>query len=245
MRSRKTFLAPSHRLARANDARASSRAPRATPREHDRRLRRTTQGGDRRARPTVRPGRFYRLDCIHIPLETHTIRVQRPTRAPTRPPRPHPRPPGCRPSIEASLGASRSFVGARVVVRVRAIRARRPAFARASFVGRFVAMMRAARGGGGGGGGGRAPSLAGMVDARVHVITNDGRHVVGTLRGFDQVTNVILEGCSERVYSSERGVEEAPLGLYMIRGDNMCVLSTDSNAWGGGFARRSTRRRGG
>ena len=92
MRSRKTFPAPSHRLARANDARASSRAPRATPREHDRRLRRTTQGGDRRARPTVRPGRFYRLDCIHIPLETHTIRVQRPTRAPTRPPRPHPRP---------------------------------------------------------------------------------------------------------------------------------------------------------
>ena len=132
------------------------------------------------------------------------------------------------------------------MVRVRAIRARRPCIARASFVGRFVAMMRAARGGGGGGGGGgRAPSLAGMVDARVHVITNDGRHVVGTLRGFDQVTNVILEGCSERVYSSERGVEEAPLGLYMIRGDNMCVLSTDSNAWGGGFARRSTRRRGG
>ncbi len=129
-----------------------------------------------------------------------------------------------------------------MVVRVRAIRAGRPALARASFVGRFVAMMRAARGGGGGG---HAPSLAGMVDARVHVITNDGRHVVGTLRGFDQVTNVILEGCSERVYSSERGVEEAPLGLYMIRGDNMCVLSTDSNAWGGGVARRSTRRRGG
>jgi len=94
------------------------------------------------------------------------------------------------------------------------------------------AMMRGGRGGrgGGGGGGGHAPSLAGMVDARVHVITNDGRHVVGTLRGFDQVTNVILEGCSERVYSSERGVEEAPLGLYMIRGDNVCVLSSDSNA---------------
>ena len=190
------------------------------------------------------PACVYRLDCIYIPLETPTIRVQRPTRTHTRPPRPHPRPPsGCRPSIEPSLGAGRSFVGARVVVRVRAIRAGRPAFARASFVGRFVAMMRAARGGGGGGG--HAPSLAGMVDARVHVITNDGRHVVGTLRGFDQVTNVILEGCSERVYSSERGVEEAPLGLYMIRGDNMCVLSTDSNAWGGGVARRSTRRRGG
>ena len=66
-------------------------------------------------------------------------------------------------------------------------------------------------------------ALGGMVHARVHVLTNDGRHVVGTLRGFDQVTNVILEDCAERVYSSESGVEEAPLGVYMIRGDNVCV----------------------
>ncbi|OUS46775.1 small nuclear ribonucleo protein splicing factor [Ostreococcus tauri] len=66
-------------------------------------------------------------------------------------------------------------------------------------------------------------ALGPMVHARVHVLTNDGRHVVGTLRGFDQVTNVILEDCAERVYSSESGVEEAPLGVYMIRGDNVCV----------------------
>ena len=68
-----------------------------------------------------------------------------------------------------------------------------------------------------------APTLTNMLDARVSVITNDGRHIVGTLRGFDQVTNVILEDCAERVYSSESGVEEAPLGVYMIRGDNVCV----------------------
>jgi len=69
-----------------------------------------------------------------------------------------------------------------------------------------------------------AAPLASMLNARVHLITNDGRHVVGTLRGFDQVTNVILEDCSERVYSSESGVEEAPLGLYMIRGDNVALV---------------------
>ena len=68
-----------------------------------------------------------------------------------------------------------------------------------------------------------APTLTNMLDARVSVSTNDGRHIVGTLRGFDQVTNVILEDCAERVYSSESGVEEAPLGVYMIRGDNVCV----------------------
>ncbi|ABO97341.1 predicted protein [Ostreococcus lucimarinus CCE9901] len=69
-----------------------------------------------------------------------------------------------------------------------------------------------------------APTLTNMLDARVSVITNDGRHIVGTLRGFDQVTNVILEDCAERVYSSESGVEEAPLGVYMIRGDNVALV---------------------
>jgi U6 snRNA-associated Sm-like protein LSm8 len=71
-------------------------------------------------------------------------------------------------------------------------------------------------------------TLASMVDARVSVITNDGRHIVGVLRGFDQVVNVILEDCHERVYSTTSGVEHAPLGLYMIRGDNMCVLCSRS-----------------
>ena len=66
-------------------------------------------------------------------------------------------------------------------------------------------------------------ALTAMVDSRVCVITNDGRHIVGVLRGYDQVTNVILEDCHERVYSSERAVERAPLGLYVIRGDNVCV----------------------
>ena len=73
-------------------------------------------------------------------------------------------------------------------------------------------------------------TLASMVDARVSVITNDGRHIVGVLRGFDQVVNVILEDCHERVYSTTSGVEHAPLGLYMIRGDNMCVLCSCSCA---------------
>ena len=53
------------------------------------------------------------------------------------------------------------------------------------------------------------------------VITNDGRNIIGILRGFDQTTNLILEECFERVYSEDSGVEQAVLGLYIIRGDNM------------------------
>ena len=37
----------------------------------------------------------------------------------------------------------------------------------------------------------------------VSVITNDGRNIVGILRGFDVTTNLLLEDCHERVYSSK------------------------------------------
>ena len=55
----------------------------------------------------------------------------------------------------------------------------------------------------------------------VTVLTNDGRHLVGTLRGYDQATNLILDECHERVYQDAAGVETIVLGLYVVRGDNM------------------------
>lgn len=55
----------------------------------------------------------------------------------------------------------------------------------------------------------------------VSVITNDGRHIVGMLRGYDQSTNLILEQCHERVYRTTSGVEVIELGVFIVRGDNM------------------------
>lgn len=43
----------------------------------------------------------------------------------------------------------------------------------------------------------------------------------GNLRGADQTINLVLEDCHERVYNPEGGVERVPLGLYIIRGDNV------------------------
>ncbi len=60
--------------------------------------------------------------------------------------------------------------------------------------------------------------LSGYVDRVISIITNDGRNILGKLRGFDQTTNLILEGCTERIYSEDEGVEELELGLYLIRG---------------------------
>lgn len=56
------------------------------------------------------------------------------------------------------------------------------------------------------------------------VVCNDGRIIVGVLRGFDQLTNLILEDSYERLYSRNKGVENWPLGLYVVRGDNVSIV---------------------
>lgn len=45
----------------------------------------------------------------------------------------------------------------------------------------------------------------------------------GTLKGFDQTINLILDESHERVFSTTQGVEQVILGLYIIRGDNVYV----------------------
>ncbi|KAJ1963739.1 hypothetical protein GGI12_001874 [Dipsacomyces acuminosporus] len=66
--------------------------------------------------------------------------------------------------------------------------------------------------------------LQAFVDQKVSVIMNDGRLVVGMLRGLDQTTNIIMQECQERVFSEDEGVEVVDLGLYLIRGDNIAVI---------------------
>ncbi|XP_076954970.1 sm-like protein LSM8 [Bidens hawaiensis] len=68
------------------------------------------------------------------------------------------------------------------------------------------------------------PGLESVVDQLISVITNDGRNIVGILKGFDQATNIILDESHERVYSTKEGVQQHVLGLYIIRGDNICII---------------------
>jgi U6 snRNA-associated Sm-like protein LSm8 len=44
------------------------------------------------------------------------------------------------------------------------------------------------------------------------------------MAGFDQKSNVVLSDSKERVYSMDEGVEEVPLGLYLVKGDMMYVF---------------------
>jgi len=67
-------------------------------------------------------------------------------------------------------------------------------------------------------------ALESYVNRPVSVITADGRNFVGTLKGFDQTINLILDETHERVYSATQGVEQVVLGLHIVRGDNICVV---------------------
>ncbi|KAJ7269862.1 hypothetical protein C8J57DRAFT_1323748 [Mycena rebaudengoi] len=67
-------------------------------------------------------------------------------------------------------------------------------------------------------------SLQGYVDHRVLLILQDGRVIVGVLVGFDQRSNVVLSDSKERIYSIDEGVEEVPLGLYLVKGDMIVLI---------------------
>ncbi|XP_055533022.1 U6 snRNA-associated Sm-like protein LSm8 [Wyeomyia smithii] len=66
--------------------------------------------------------------------------------------------------------------------------------------------------------------LESYVNNTVSIITADGRNFVGTLKGFDQTINIILDESHERVYSMNAGIEQVVLGLHIIRGDNVAVI---------------------
>ncbi|KXJ78262.1 U6 snRNA-associated Sm-like protein LSm8 [Aedes albopictus] len=66
--------------------------------------------------------------------------------------------------------------------------------------------------------------LESYVNTTVSIITADGRNFVGTLKGFDQTINIILDESHERVYSMNTGIEQVVLGLHIIRGDNVAVI---------------------
>uniref|UniRef100_A0A2K5ZQZ8 U6 snRNA-associated Sm-like protein LSm8 n=1 Tax=Mandrillus leucophaeus TaxID=9568 RepID=A0A2K5ZQZ8_MANLE len=59
-------------------------------------------------------------------------------------------------------------------------------------------------------------ALENYVNRTVAVITSGGRMIMGTLKGFDQTINLILDESHERVFMV--------LGLYIVRGDNVAVI---------------------
>uniref|UniRef100_K3WNE4 U6 snRNA-associated Sm-like protein LSm8 n=1 Tax=Globisporangium ultimum (strain ATCC 200006 / CBS 805.95 / DAOM BR144) TaxID=431595 RepID=K3WNE4_GLOUD len=69
-----------------------------------------------------------------------------------------------------------------------------------------------------------ASYLQELMNQTISVITNDGRNIIGVLKGYDQCINVVLDDSFERVFSTKEPVEAVELGLYIVRGDNICVI---------------------
>ena len=55
------------------------------------------------------------------------------------------------------------------------------------------------------------------------LVLRDGRKIIGTMRSFDQFSNIVLEHAEERVVVGKR-FADVPLGLYVIRGDAVVLL---------------------
>lgn len=64
---------------------------------------------------------------------------------------------------------------------------------------------------------------------RLLVQLRDGRKIVGTLRSFDQFANLVLEGAVERIIVGHQ-YGESPLGLYVVRGENVVLLGEINDA---------------
>jgi U6 snRNA-associated Sm-like protein LSm8 len=64
-----------------------------------------------------------------------------------------------------------------------------------------------------------------LIEQIVTVITTEGKVFTGSLKSFDQSMNMILENCYEKQYSADEGIAFVKMGLYMIRGDTVAIVS--------------------
>lgn len=84
--------------------------------------------------------------------------------------------------------------------------------------------------------------LLDFVNKRVGVITNDGRMLVGNMLGYDQVCNIVLDKCVERVFEPSQPMQTISsdsLSTFIIRGDDIALIGEIDNekdekvSWGG------------
>jgi U6 snRNA-associated Sm-like protein LSm8 len=69
-----------------------------------------------------------------------------------------------------------------------------------------------------------AQLLEQFSNQRVIVLTMDGRVLLGIVKGFDPQCNLILTKCTERIFSTNEGVDTMEHGMYIVRGDNVASI---------------------
>mmetsp|Transcript_24102 Transcript_24102/g.42794 ORF Transcript_24102/g.42794 Transcript_24102/m.42794 type:complete len:91 (+) Transcript_24102:2788-3060(+) len=69
-----------------------------------------------------------------------------------------------------------------------------------------------------------ANTLEVMVERRVTLLTIDGRHYTGILKGFDQALNVLIADCTLKLWKADDIAEEQDCNVQLIRGDNVLLI---------------------
>ncbi|KAF4550635.1 U6 snRNA-associated Sm-like protein LSm7-like protein [Elsinoe fawcettii] len=67
--------------------------------------------------------------------------------------------------------------------------------------------------------------LSKYMDKEINVKFNGGREVVGTLKGYDQLMNLVLDEVKEVTRDDEGNTSTRPLGLLVARGTMLVLIS--------------------
>eukprot|EP00474_Spongospora_subterranea_P001863 CRZ02321.1 hypothetical protein [Spongospora subterranea] len=67
-------------------------------------------------------------------------------------------------------------------------------------------------------------SLVDFLERRVQCVLRDGAILIGNLISFDQFYNLVLARAVKRIVVDKQFAEE-PVGLYIVRGENVATLS--------------------
>ncbi|XP_023251282.1 probable small nuclear ribonucleoprotein G, partial [Seriola lalandi dorsalis] len=65
------------------------------------------------------------------------------------------------------------------------------------------------------------------MDKKLAIKLNGNRHITGTLRGFDQFMNLVLDDTEEQVSASEKN----ELGMVVIRGNSVVTIEGLEKLW--------------
>merc|ERR1712221_21963 len=64
------------------------------------------------------------------------------------------------------------------------------------------------------------PELKKFMDKRLGLQINGGRHLIGTLRGYDPFMNLVIDECVEKMKNGEM----RQVGMVVIRGNSIIML---------------------
>ncbi|KAH8153894.1 uncharacterized protein LAJ45_01661 [Morchella importuna] len=65
--------------------------------------------------------------------------------------------------------------------------------------------------------------LLDLTDKKLLVALRDGRKLIGVLRSWDQVSNLVLQSTVERLYVNDSYCD-IPRGVFIVRGENVLLL---------------------